>query len=358
MITIPQLISSYRLAQSIAPLLGNAALPATVPGVELWHWFAFGALVLVLLVVDLGVFHRDSREPTLRESAWWTVIWCLIALAFNGLMWFWRGPVIGVQFLTGYVLEWSLSMDNVFIFAVLFNTYFKVPLKYQYRVLFWGILGAIAMRLTFILIGAEALRRFDWVLPVFGLVLVFQGFKIAFQGENEINPEKTIIMRVARRLLPVAQGDHGEKFFVVEHGRRMITPLFLVLLVIEWTDVIFAVDSVPAIFGVTLDPFTVFTSNIFAILGLRALYFLLAGATDLLRFLKYGLSAVLVFIGAKMVIDYSAHRFFNWPPDEHVLSHWVSLGVVVGLLGVSVAASLAFPHPAESPAEKKDDRPD
>ncbi len=226
-------------------------------------------------------------------------------------------------------------MDNVFVFAVLFN-YFQVPLKYQYRVLFWGILGAIVMRLSFILIGATLIMQFHWIMPLFGILLIYQGGKLALQGDEEMHPEQTLVMKLARRLLPIAKGDHGSRFFVVENGRRMITALFLVLLVIEWTDVVFAVDSVPAIFGVTTDPFTIFTSNIFAILGLRALYFLLAAVMDLFRYLKYGLAAVLIFIGLKMIVDYLV---------PEIIPQWVSLVVVAGLLIVSIAASLIIKKP-------------
>ena len=303
--------------------------------VGLGAWLAFGALVLVLLAIDLAVFHRRTQASTFRQSAIWTAVWCLIALAFNGFIWFWRGGAVGLQFLTGYLLEWSLSMDNVFVFAVLFN-YFQVPLKYQHRVLFWGILGAIVMRLSFILVGATLLHHFHWIMPLFGILLVYQGVHLALQGEADLEPEKTLVMKFARRMLPIAKGDYGSRFFVVENGRRMITSLFLVLLIIEWTDVVFAVDSVPAIFGVTDDTFTIFTSNIFAILGLRALYFLLAASMDLFRFLKYGLSGVLIFIGAKMILDF-------WFPDK--IPQWAALAVVGTLLAVSIAASLLVKKP-------------
>ncbi len=306
--------------------------PAAPGQPTVWHWLAFGLLVIVLLVLDLYVFHRDSRDPTLRESAVWTVVWCAIALAFNALTWAWRGGDVGLQFMTGYLVEWMLSMDNVFVFAVIFN-YFAVPLKYQYRVLFWGIIGAIAMRLTFILAGAALLQRFDWLLAIFGAFLIYTGVKLALGSDSNVDPANNRLMRLAKRFFPVSRQNHGQRFFAVEDGRRTITPLFLVLLVVESTDVLFAVDSVPAIFGVTQDPFTVFTSNIFAILGLRALYFLLAGVMDLFRYLNYGLAAVLVFVGIKMVAE-----FWLGAPWFHPA---VSLLVILALLRTSIVASLA-----------------
>jgi tellurite resistance protein TerC len=222
-------------------------------------------------------------------------------------------------------------MDNVFVFAVVFS-FFGVPLKYQYRVLFWGILGAIVMRLTFILAGAALLERFGWVMPVFGAFLIYTGFRLAWHSDAEVNPEKNLLMRLARWMFPVARENHGEHFFAVEAGRFCITPLFLVLLVVESTDVLFAVDSVPAIFGITQDAFIVFTSNIFAILGLRALYFLLAGVMNMFRYLNYGLAAVLVFVGLKMVGEY-------WR-GGHLFEPVVSLVIILGLLAVSIAASI------------------
>jgi tellurite resistance protein TerC len=321
-----------------------AAAPPSGIQAEWWHWVAFGVFVAVMLALDLGVFHRHSREPTLKESAFWTVVWTALALAFNGLVWHWGGSTAAVQFLTGYLVEWSLSMDNVFVFAVIF-TFFQVPLEYQYRVLFWGILGAIFMRLAFILVGAALLKYFEWMLAVFGGLLVFTGLRLAIKHE-QAQPENNWLMRLARRVLPVASGSHGKHFFVRENGRRCITQLFLVLLVVESTDVLFAVDSVPAIFGVTRDPFIVFTSNIFAILGLRALYFLLAGVMGLFRFLHYGLAAVLIFVGGKMIAEYffDLHLFKDNP--------WLSLVIIAGLLGVAIAASLAAgtPESKKSPA--------
>jgi tellurite resistance protein TerC len=318
--------------------------PAASPAPEIWHWIAFGVFVTILLVLDLFVFHRESHEPSLKESAVWTVIWVSIALAFNALIWWWRGPNDGIHFLTGYLVEWSLSMDNVFVFAVIFN-FFRVPLKYQYRVLFWGILGAVVMRLTFVLLGAALISRFDWVMPIFGGFLVYTAVKLAFAGESDVDPDQNLLMRLGRRIFRIAREPHGNHFFVREAGKLCVTPLFLVLLVVESTDVVFAVDSVPAIFGITRDPFIVFTSNIFAILGLRALYFLLAGVMDLFRYLNYGLSAVLGFVGCKMVLDYVGH--LSWAPvplalehGQHLFSPLQSLGVIIGCLAVSIVASI------------------
>ena len=228
-------------------------------------------------------------------------------------------------------------MDNVFVFAVIF-TYFQVPLKRQYRVLFWGILGAIVMRLIFVLVGATLIERFDWVLWLFGVLLIYTGIKLALK-HDEFQPESSLIMRIGRRIFRVSEGDHGNRFFVREAGKFCVTPLFLVLLVIESTDVLFAVDSVPAIFGVTKDPFIVFTSNIFAILGLRALYFLLAGVMDMFRYLNYGLAAVLTFVGVKMIAEYWLPR---WGIDFHFFSDypWASLLVILTLLGIATVASI------------------
>jgi tellurite resistance protein TerC len=326
-------------------------LPPALP-IETWHWLAFGAFVLVVLTLDLTVFHSKSKESSLREAAGWTLAWCSLALAFNGLIWKWLGPKAGVEFLTGYLIEWSLSMDNVFVFAVIFS-FFRVPLKYQYRVLFWGILGAIIMRLTFILAGSALIHLFDWIIPLFGVFLVYTGIKLMLHDDEQVDPGNNLLMRIARKLFPVAQQEHGEHFFVREAGRLCITRLFLVLLVVESTDVLFAVDSVPAIFGITREPFIVFTSNIFAILGLRALYFLLAGVMDMFRYLKYGLSAVLIFVGLKMVSEYAAHvpavaQFvqnhiwggFHVKPGHHLVPPAASLVVVLSLLAISIIASI------------------
>lgn len=315
-------------------------MPESLLPVELWHWLGFGALVVLLLVLDLCVFHARIHTPTFRESLGWTIFWIVLALIFNAVMLWWGWMVfgtsaVGVTFLTGYLVEKSLSMDNIFVFAVIFR-YFRVPLKYQYRVLFWGILGAVFLRLAFILAGVGLIERFDWMLWVFGAVLLYSGAKLAMAGDEEVDPERNIVLRAARRVLRISRQDHEHHFFVRENGLLCITPLFLVLLVVESTDVIFAVDSVPAILGITRDSFIVFTSNVFAILGLRALYFLLAGVMDRFQYLHYGLSGVLVFIGGKMIAEY-------WVPHkhgEHLIPHWASLAVIVALLIVSIVASI------------------
>lgn len=333
-----------------APVL--PVLPATI-----WHWVAFGAFVAIMLTLDLTVFHKHSHEPTFRESALWTVFWCSLAFVFNGLIWYWarqefpddpgEANRIALEFLVGYVVEWSLSMDNVFVFAVIF-TFFRVPLKYQYRVLFWGILGAVLMRLTFVVAGAALLKQFEVVMAVFGLLLVWTAYKLAFSHDEEVHPENNLLMKGARKIFPVAKESHGDHFFAIENGKRCVTPLFLVLLVVESTDVMFAVDSVPAILGLTKDTFIVFTSNVFAILGLRALYFMLAGAMDLFRYLKYGLAGILGFVGVKMIADFVASYYYNH--HEHLVPIWASLLVIVVLLGVSIAFSIAAKYGHESPA--------
>jgi TerC family integral membrane protein len=332
----------FRDVLSLPVIIPNLLAQAAVPkmdhlNVPTWYWFAFCGATVLLLILDMTVFHRKSHEPTLRESAMWTLFWCSLAMLFNAWLWWYavdqRGPEghrYGLAFLTGYLVEWSLSMDNVFVFVVIFS-YFGVPLKYQYRVLFWGIMGAIVMRLTFILAAKELLEYANWMFLVFGGFLVYTGIKLATAHGVEANPDQNIVLRIARKRLRVAPGTHGDKFFVRLDGKLFVTSLFLVLLVIESTDVVFAIDSVPAIFGITQEPFIVFTSNVFAIMGLRALYFLLAGVMGLFRYLSYGLSAILIFIGGKMIANY----LFHWHPE-----HWQSLLVIVSLLAVSIVASL------------------
>lgn len=321
--------------------------------VQAWHWVAFATLVVALLSLDLVVLHRRVRAPSLRESAVWCVFWVSLALLFNGFVWWWGKQThgdseAGIRFLTGYLVEKSLSMDNLFVFAVIFR-FFGVELKYQYRVLFWGVLGAIFIRLAFILAGVGLLQLFEWTILVFGLFLVYTGFKLGTGQDAEVDPEHNLVLRIARRYFPITQEFHGQRFVVRQNGRRLFTPLFLVLLVIESSDVLFAVDSVPAIIGITKDPFIVFTSNIFAILGLRALYFLLAGVIDRFCYLQYGLSAVLVFIGLKMCAEYGAKHWFEGP--EHLLPGWASLLVIGSILTVSILASMIATRRQGPPAD-------
>jgi len=358
-LTVPAALSAAlaHFGSGLPTFLAMADTPTVAAAdgpIQMVHWAAFAAMVTILLVLDLTVFHKHSHEPSLSESAFWTCIWSALALSFNGLIWWWLGNAAAVEFLTGYLVEWSLSMDNVFVFAVVFG-YFGVPLKYQYRVLFWGILGAVLMRLTFVLVGAELVERFQWILWLFGGFLVYTGLKLAFTNE-EVHPEDNFLLRFFRRFVPVTNKPAGDRFFVEEAGRWVATPLFLVLLVVESTDVLFAVDSVPAIFGVVDQQahyfrFVVFTSNVFAILGLRALYFLLAGVMDLFRFLNYGLAAVLVFVGSKMIAEAAHHSewlaaYGGWDAhaEGHLVPPWASLLVIIALIGTSVAASLMFPE--------------
>jgi tellurite resistance protein TerC len=308
-----------------------------MPDLVAWHWVVFGVLVAVLLALDLLVFHRHDRVPSLWESAGWTVFWIGLALAFAAVVWWWDGSEAGTKFLTAYLSEKALSMDNIFVFVVIFR-FFAVPLMYQYRVLFWGILGAIFLRLAFILAGIELIKHFDWVIPLFGLFLVYTGYKLARHSGAEVHPEANPVLKIARRFFRVTHADHrhhGHGFFAHENGRWCITPMFLTLLVIESTDVVFAVDSVPLVLVITRDPFLAFSSNIFAIMGLRALYFLLAGSVDLFRYLHYGLAAILAFVGLKMLAEFGMERQGMEP-----LPTWISLAVVAALLAISIIASM------------------
>ena len=293
-----------------------------------WMWAGFGAFVITVLTLDLGVFHRRAHTVSLREAAAWTLVWVSLALVFNAGVWHFAGAQKGLEFFTGYLIEKSLSVDNVFVFAMLFS-YFAVPPLYQHKVLFWGILGAIIMRSIFILAGAALLAKFHWIIYVFGGILVMTGVKLFVQRSAEMNPEKNWVLRVFRRLVPSVPEYHGQRFLVMKNGRRFATPLLGVLVAVEATDLIFAVDSIPAVFAVTRDPFIVYTSNIFAILGLRAMYFLLAGVMDRFAYLKPGLAMVLVFVGTKMMLT-----------EIYKIPIGVSLGVVAGILAVSIAASI------------------
>jgi tellurite resistance protein TerC len=299
-----------------------------MPETSLWLWAGFNLFILAMLALDLGVFHRKAHEVSLKEATAWSVVWISLALVFNAGLWFFRGAEPAIQFFTGYLIEKSLSVDNIFVFALIFS-YFAVPPAWQHRVLFWGILGALIMRAVFIFAGAALLAQFHWIIYVFGAFLIFTGIKMAIFRNAEMDPGKNPVLKLVRRLMPVTSEYRGDRFFVREAGRWVATPLFLVLILLETTDVIFAVDSIPAIFAVTNDPFIVYTSNVFAILGLRSLYFLLAGVMGKFSYLKLGLSGVLVFVGVKMVLV----DFYKIPSP-------VSLAVIATILTVSIVASL------------------
>jgi tellurite resistance protein TerC len=298
---------------------------------QVWMWVAFNVFVLVMLAIDLGVLHRHAHEVKLKEALAWSGVWIALALLFALGLYSWYGPQPALEFLTGYIIEKSLSVDNIFVFILLFS-YFRVPALYQHKVLFWGILGALVMRAIFIFAGIALLQRLHWVIYIFGALLIYTGIKMVTEKDKEIHPDKNPVLRLFRRLMPVTENYHADHFFVKQAGHYAATPLFVVLLVVETTDVIFAVDSIPAILGITVNPFIVYTSNVFAILGLRALYFALAGVMQLFHYLHYGLSAILVFVGAKMLLA-----------DVYKLPVAVALGVIAGILLIAVIASLMRP---------------
>jgi tellurite resistance protein TerC len=300
----------------------------------------FTVFVLGLLALDLGLLQRRPRVLPFREAIGWYIFWVTLSIAFNIGLYFWRGSQPALEFLTGYVLEVSLSMDNVFVFAVIFS-YMAVRAEFQHRVLFWGIVGALVMRAAFIGLGVALVGRFHWVLYVFGVFLLITGAKLLREKTAAFHPERSPVLRLARKLFPITENYEGASFFVRRDGRRFATPLFLVLLLVETTDVLFAVDSIPAIFAVTLDPFIVFTSNVFAILGLRALYFVLAGAIRKFRYLRAGLSLVLMFVGVKMLVV-----------GIYKLPTLLSLGIICGILAVAVVASLGVKVEAEVGSRK------
>ncbi len=294
-----------------------------------WHWTGFLVAVVFLLSLDLGVFHRKAREVSFREALGWTSLWVSLALSFGFWIYHSQSRQLGLEFLTGYLIELSLSMDNVFVIALIFG-YFSVPLRFQHRVLFWGIMGAIVMRGVMIAAGAALIKQFHWLLYVLGAFLVVTGVKMLFGGDTKVEPERNPILRLARRFFPVSPGFDGQKFVTSFNHQRMLTPMALVLIMVETTDLVFALDSIPAIFAITQNEFVVFTSNVFAILGLRSLYFALAGAIAYFRYLKVGLSLVLVFIGIKMLVGI-------W--DAHLPIGW-ALGIVGAILALSVIASI------------------
>jgi len=301
---------------------------------SLWLWAGFNVFILAMLALDLGVFHRRTHAVSFKESLTWTAVWVALALVFNAGVWHFAGPQKGLEFFTGYLIEKSLSVDNVFVFALLFS-YFAVPAQYQHKVLFWGILGALIMRAIMIVAGAALIAKFSWIIYVFGAFLILTGIKMIVKRAEEIHPERNPVVRWFKKLMPVTPDYQGDKFFVRENGIRMATPLFVVLLLVEVSDVIFAVDSIPAIFAVTKDPFIVYTSNVFAILGLRSLYFALAGGMDKFHYLKIGLGVVLTFVGVKMLLAHTA-----WKIDT-----LLSLGVIVLILTVSIVWSRLRPKP-------------
>lgn len=294
-------------------------------------WAGFLLFVLLMLALDLGVFHRKSHEVKIREALIWSAVWISLALLFNVGVYFLMGKEKAIEFLTGYVIEKSLSVDNLFVFIMVFS-YFNVDTKYQHKVLFWGILGALVMRAIFIFAGVALIQQFHWIIYIFGAFLIFTGIKMLAQKDEKIEPEKNPLVRLFKRFFPVTDTMYGDRFFVKINAKTVATPLFIVLLIIEFTDLIFAVDSIPAILAISTDTFIIFTSNVFAILGLRALYFALAGIAKLFYYLKYGLSAILVFVGVKMVIV----GFYKIPIIY-------SLFTILGILIVSIVISLIFP---------------
>ena len=304
----------------------------------IWLWVGFNVMVLAMLAVDLGVFHRKAHAVSLKEAGGWSAVWIALALAFNAGIYHFMGAEAGLEFLAGYLIEKALSVDNIFVFVLIFS-YFRVPAMYQHRVLFWGVVGALVMRGAMIWAGAALIGRFHWIIYVFGAFLVFTGIRMATQKEHDIEPESSPVIRLVRRLVPVLPTYHGQRFFVRvgEAGRLAATPLFVVLVLVETTDLIFAVDSIPAIFAVTDDAFLVYTSNVFAILGLRSLYFLVADVIHRFHYLKLGLSAVLAFVGVKMLLT-----------DVYKIPIGLSLGVIAALLLASIALSLLFPKRAEA----------
>ena len=302
---------------------------------DILFWIIFNVFVLLLLGLDLFVFHRKEHEIKIKEALLTSLFWILLALGFNVLIYFWKGPDSALEFFTGYLIEKSLSVDNLFVFILIFN-YFKVPLKYQHNLLFWGVLGALVLRGIFILVGVALIAKFHFIIYILGAFLVFTGIKMAFTKDQDVDPEHNPLVNWVSRHIRVTKTAVGGKFFIKQNGKLFATPLFLVLIMIESTDVVFAADSIPAILAISKDPFIVYTSNVFALLGLRALYFALAGIMQLFHYLHYGLSVILTFIGVKLLLS-----------DIYHLDMRVALLVVGGILAVSVIASLLFPKPAE-----------
>ncbi len=302
----------------------------------LLFWILFNAFVLLMLALDLGVFHRKSHDVSLREALTWTGVWIFLALVFNGILYYWKGQQQALEFFTGYLVEKALSVDNIFVFIMIFS-YFQVPSKYQHKVLFWGIIGALVMRIIFIFAGAALIQKFHFTIYIFGALLIYTGYKMFFHNNTKIEPDKNPVIRFFKRFMPVTPDLQGDKFFVKLDGKRFATPLFLVLILIETTDLIFAVDSIPAILAITQDQFIVYTSNVFAILGLRSLYFALAGVVNRFWLLSYGLAVVLVFVGIKMLMI-----------DVYKIPIELSLAFIACIITLSVILSFKIKQPKKA----------
>src|SRR5258706_1329697 len=295
-------------------------------------WVAFNLFVLAMLALDLGVFHRRAHVVRFKEAIAWSLLWVALAVIFAGIVYQWRGPELALQFVTGYLVEQSLSVDNLFVFLLLFS-FFKVPREHQHKVLFWGIIGALVMRLVFIVAGVALITSFHWVIYAFGALLIYSGIQLIFKKEG-FDAKKSTALKLVRRYVPLTKDFEGDRFFVRHGTRRLATPLFAVLVVVEVSDLLFAVDSIPAILAISRDPFIVYTSNVFAILGLRTMFFAVAGLIELFEYLNYGLAAVLVFIGAKMLLT---NDYF------HVeIPIALTLSVIAAILAISIGASLVF----------------
>jgi tellurite resistance protein TerC len=320
-----------------------------IAGIQFWIWAAFIGFVLLMLSLDLGVFHKAAHEVRMKEALLWSAAWMLLALGFSAIVLTQWGAIspessysnseAATMFVSGYLVEWALSVDNLFVFLLVF-AYFQVPSRFQHRVLFWGIVGALAFRALFIALGAVLLANFEWLMVLFGAFLIFTGIKIARTHGAKIEPESNFFVKLIRKCIPVTESFHGQKILVRVDGRLLATPLFVTLLVVEFTDIVFAVDSVPAIFAITNDPFIVFTSNVFAILGLRSLFFALSGLMKLFHYLYFGLSAILVFVGGKMLYGFLEKEI---RPELPSMPVWLSLATIVATLAIAVLASIVRP---------------
>lgn len=312
-------------------------------------WIGFIVFIILMLALDLGVFHKEQREVKAKEALMWTFFWISLALLFNLGIYHFQGPEKALQFLTGYLIEESLSIDNLFVFILIFS-YFKVPPKYQHKILFWGILGAMVMRITFILSGILLINKFHWIIYVFGAFLIFTGIRMAYQSEDGIHPESNPVVKFFRKHFPVTDQYHGDKFFIKQNGKLIATPMVIVLILIELSDLIFAVDSIPAILAITTDPFIVFTSNVFAILGLRSMYFAISAVAGYFVYLKYGLAAILCFVGLKML----GSDYFKIDPVYSLLIILIVLSVTI--MG-SIFASLRTKGKLKSDKKNSEDHP-